>query len=89
MGPAVTVEMVMAGEKTAPTPEQHFVDYNKEHAVMYIHQPPEARSACWGGLMSTRAKYLGAQGVVINGRMRDAAEHIEMGFPVRPSTATE
>jgi regulator of RNase E activity RraA len=32
--------------------------------------------------MSTRAKYLGAQGVVIDGNFRDINEHREMRFPV-------
>lgn len=32
--------------------------------------------------MSTRAKYLGAQGVVVDGNFRDLNEHREMGFPV-------
>jgi regulator of RNase E activity RraA len=34
-------------------------------------------------LMSTRAKYMGAQGVVVDGNFRDLNEHREMGFPVR------
>ncbi|CAG7559053.1 unnamed protein product [Fusarium equiseti] len=70
-GPAVTVKMVDSSEKTAPKLETHFVDHNVEAGVMYIQQPKDLPSACWGGLMSTRAKYLGAQGVVIDGRMRD------------------
>jgi regulator of RNase E activity RraA len=37
-------------------------------------------SACWGGLMSTRAKKLGAAGVVIDGRFRDLAGHQELGI---------
>ena len=32
--------------------------------------------------MSTRAKNLGAQGVVVDGRVRDVMEHRESGFPV-------
>ncbi|KAL2113916.1 hypothetical protein VUR80DRAFT_1769 [Thermomyces stellatus] len=81
-GPAITVQMVETSDKTAPTPEQHFVDYNQSGSIMYIQQPKDLPSACWGGLMSTRAKYLGAQGVVVDGRVRDVSEHNEMGFPV-------
>jgi len=33
--------------------------------------------------MSTRAKFLGAKGVVVDGNVRDLGEHREMGFPVR------
>ena len=49
---------------------------------MYIQQPKGMYSACWGGLMSTRAQKLGSLGTMIDGRMRDAQEHIEMGYPV-------
>ncbi|KAJ4252373.1 hypothetical protein NW762_010971 [Fusarium torreyae] len=81
-GPAVTVKMVESSDKSAPKLEKHFVDHNVETGVMYIQQPKGLPSACWGGLMSTRAQYLGAQGVVIDGRMRDINEHKEFGFPV-------
>ncbi|TDZ47424.1 4-hydroxy-4-methyl-2-oxoglutarate aldolase [Colletotrichum trifolii] len=81
-GPAVTVQMVEVSDTSAPKLDRHFVDHNEDGGVMYIQQPKGLRSACWGGLMSTRAKYLGARGVVIDGRMRDVGEHNEMGFPV-------
>jgi regulator of RNase E activity RraA len=82
VGHAVTVEMVAADDTTAPKLEQHFVDHNEAGGVMYVHQPAGLASACWGGLMSTRAQLLGAQAVVVNGRVRDVIEHREMGFPV-------
>ncbi|TDZ13461.1 4-hydroxy-4-methyl-2-oxoglutarate aldolase [Colletotrichum spinosum] len=81
-GPAVTVQMVEVSDTSAPKLDRHFVDHNEDGGVMYIQQPKGLPSACWGGLMSTRAKYLGARGVVIDGRMRDVGEHNEMGFPV-------
>ncbi|KAF5550747.1 ribonuclease e inhibitor rraa dimethylmenaquinone methyltransferase [Fusarium mexicanum] len=81
-GPAVTVKMVVTKWTDAPKLDTHFVDHNVKGGVMYIQQPPSVPSACWGGLMSTRAKYLGAEGVVINGKMRDINEHKEIGFPV-------
>lgn len=88
-GPAVTVEMVEMSNTSAPKLDKHFVDHNEDGSIMYIQQPKGLPSACWGGLMSTRAKYLGAQAVIIDGRMRDVTEHREMGFPVRywPSIA--
>ncbi|KAJ5792906.1 ribonuclease E inhibitor RraA/Dimethylmenaquinone methyltransferase [Penicillium pulvis] len=55
---------------------------NKEGHIMYIQQPKGLPSACWGGLMSTRAQKLGSLGVIVDGRMRDAQEHRDMGFPV-------
>ncbi|KAI1506170.1 ribonuclease E inhibitor RraA/Dimethylmenaquinone methyltransferase [Biscogniauxia marginata] len=81
-GPAVTVKMVAADDRTAPSPPRHFADYNEKGKVMYVQQPKGLYSACWGGLMSTRASYLGAGGVVIDGRTRDVNEHRELGFPV-------
>lgn len=82
IGPAVTVQMVEASDTTSPKPPKHFADCNEAGKVMYVQQPKGLYSACWGGLMSTRAKYLGAAGVVVDGRIRDVAEHREKEFPV-------
>lgn len=82
IGPAITVKMVESSDRAAPALDKHFVDHNEDGGVMYIQQPKDLPSACWGGLMSTRAKFLGANGVVIDGRMRDINEHKEMKFPV-------
>lgn len=38
--------------------------------------------ALWGGLMSTRAKTLGANGAILDGYHRDTREILELGFPV-------
>lgn len=82
-GPVVTVKMVEASDTAAPKPERHFADCNEAGSIMYIQQPKGLPSACWGGLMSTRAKYLGAEAVVIDGRFRDLEEHKELQFPVK------
>ncbi|KAM0190721.1 hypothetical protein ACHAPI_009247 [Fusarium lateritium] len=82
IGPAVTVKMVEASNTTSPKPPRHFADYNRPNSIMYIQQPKGLYSACWGGLMSTRAKYIGAGGVIVDGRVRDLGEHQEMNFPV-------
>jgi len=82
-GPAYTVQMVSADDETAPKPSIHFADGVEQGSVVIVSQPKGLYSACWGGLMSTRAQYLGAQGVVIDGCFRDVNEHREMGFPVR------
>ncbi|KAI9151505.1 mitochondrial dna replication [Paramyrothecium foliicola] len=82
IGPAVTVQMVETSDKTSPTPEQHFVDQNTAGGIMYIQQPKGIQAACWGGLMSTRAKFLKAEGVIVDGRIRDINEHNELRFPV-------
>jgi regulator of RNase E activity RraA len=74
--------MVEASNTTAPKTDKHFADGIEKDSVVFISQPKGMYSACWGGLMSTRAKYLGAQGVVIDGNFRDINEHRGMGFPV-------
>ncbi|KAI9932430.1 hypothetical protein ASPWEDRAFT_63497 [Aspergillus wentii DTO 134E9] len=80
-GPAVTVKMVETNSP-GPKPDVHFADANKEGHIMYIQQPKGLYSACWGGLMSTRAQKMGGQGVIIDGRMRDVQEHKDLKFPV-------
>lgn len=82
-GPAITVKMVEISDRTSPSLSRHFADFNEQGKVMYVQQPKGLYSACWGGLMSTRANYLGASGVVIDGRTRDVNEHRDLGFPVR------
>lgn len=82
-GPAYTVQMVDARDTNALKPEKHFADGISRDSVVFISQPKNYYSACWGGLMSTRAKYLGAQGVVIDGNFRDLNEHRDLDFPVR------
>ncbi|KAK9470939.1 ribonuclease E inhibitor RraA/Dimethylmenaquinone methyltransferase [Dipodascopsis tothii] len=81
-GEAITVKMVAADDTVAPKTAKHFCDFNEDGKIMYISQPKGMYSACWGGLMTTRARYLGTLGVVVDGRFRDVLEHREMGFPV-------
>ncbi|KAI7525098.1 RraA-like protein [Hortaea werneckii] len=81
-GPAYTVRMVAANDTSAPKPDRHFADGIEKGSVVFISQPKGLYSACWGGLMSTRAKYLGALGVVIDGNFRDVNEHRGMKFPL-------
>ncbi|KAK5058691.1 hypothetical protein LTR84_010955 [Exophiala bonariae] len=84
-GPAHTVRMVDAADKSAPKPKQHFADSIAHGSVVFVSQPKGYTSACWGGLMSTRAQKLGAAGVVIDGRFRDVNEHrdLEIGLFAR------
>lgn len=79
-GPAYTVRMVPAADKASPTPPCHFADAIPKGSVVFVSQPKGLISACWGGLMSTRAKKLGAAGVVIDGRFRDISEHQELNM---------
>ncbi len=82
-GPAYTVQLVVASDTTSPTPAKHFVDAIPKDSVVYISQPKGMFVGVWGGLMSTRAKKLGAKGAIVDGSFRDIMEHKELGFPVR------
>lgn len=57
------------------------LDDLKENEV-YIATGALSPYALWGGLMSTRAKYLKAAGAVLNGYVRDSADIEKLGFPV-------
>lgn len=74
--------MVEAHDNTAPRPEKHFADAADAGKILFIHQPPGLPSACFGGLMATRARIARAAGVVVNGRFRDIAEIQGMGLPL-------
>ena len=79
-GPAHTIRMVPASDVSSPTPKIHFADSIAPGSVVFVSQPKGLISACWGGLMSTRAKKLGAEGVVIDGRFRDIMEHRKLNL---------
>lgn len=49
---------------------------------VYICSGASPDFALWGGLMSTRALYLGAAGVVLDGYLRDSNEVLELGLPI-------
>lgn len=49
---------------------------------VYICAGASPRYALWGGLMSTRARRLGARGAVLGGFHRDTREILQLGFPV-------
>jgi len=49
---------------------------------IYICTGGTPRYALWGGLMSTRARSLGAHGAVLDGYHRDTREILKLGFPV-------
>lgn len=56
------------------------LDDLKPHEV-YIAAGGSPRYALWGGLMTTRARSLGAAGAVLDGYHRDTAEILERQFP--------
>ena len=49
---------------------------------IYICTGSSPTYALWGGLMSTRARRLGATGAILDGYHRDTREILQLGFPV-------
>jgi 4-hydroxy-4-methyl-2-oxoglutarate aldolase len=49
---------------------------------IYVASTPSLSYALWGGLMTTRASYLGAAGAILNGYARDGEEIARLGLPV-------
>ncbi|CAM1511176.1 Fc.00g086890.m01.CDS01 [Cosmosporella sp. VM-42] len=82
VGPAFTVKFAPKSDSTASKVVGNYIDRVTEDAVIFISQPLPHVTACFGGLMSLRAKHLGAKGVIIDGSVRDLQEHRDAGFPV-------
>ena len=55
---------------------------NLQPNEVYICTGASPSYALWGGLMSTRARMLGAAGAVVNGYCRDTNEILELNYPV-------
>jgi regulator of RNase E activity RraA len=51
-------------------------------SILFMSAPAGIPNAIYGGLMTMRARKLGAVGTVVDGRVRDLAEHREQGYPV-------
>jgi len=49
---------------------------------VYVATGASLTYALWGGLMSTRARHLGAAGAILDGFVRDSEEIARLGFPV-------
>ncbi|KAK0255095.1 hypothetical protein LTR48_001247 [Friedmanniomyces endolithicus] len=58
------------------------IDSIPSGSVVFISAPARSINACYGGLMSTRAKYSGAVGTIVDGRLRDLQEHRDLDYPV-------
>lgn len=74
--------MVNQKDTSNPKPLGHFADANESGKIMYIQQPKDVYSACFGGLMASRSQILGAAGVVIDGSFRDISDIQQLGLPV-------
>ncbi|KAF7547234.1 hypothetical protein G7Z17_g7873 [Cylindrodendrum hubeiense] len=82
VGRAFTVKFAPKSNTDAPKLKGNYIDQIPENAVVFISQPAPHVNACYGGLMSLRAKHLGASGVVIDGSVRDVQEHRDLQFPL-------
>ena len=83
IGEAVTMKVVAAGlTKSTTHMGVNAIEAAKEGDVIVIDNGGRIDVNCWGGVLSTGAKYKGVSGVVIDGACRDLDECIEMGFPV-------
>ncbi|CAI2189853.1 4736_t:CDS:2 [Funneliformis geosporum] len=81
IGPAYTIKTVLRTDTTSPRPKQHFADAAPPGSVVFVSVPPNTVNAAWGGLMTARVKAKGANGIVVDGRIRDLAEIREEGIP--------
>ncbi|KAK8122154.1 hypothetical protein PG984_010824 [Apiospora sp. TS-2023a] len=81
VGPAYTVKYVPLDDP-APKHPTHYIDSVPAGAVLFVSAPAGTPNAVYGGLMSTRARALGAVGSVIDGRFRDVQEQRALGYPV-------
>ncbi|KAF5662957.1 dlpA-like protein [Fusarium heterosporum] len=82
IGPAYTVKFVRSNYTSTPKPKEHYIDNVPKDHVIFISSPHGVFNAVYGGLMSTRAKYLEAVGTVVDGTFRDLQEHRDLNFPV-------
>ncbi len=83
VGEAVTIKVVAAGLTKSTT---HMgvtaIEAANEGDVIVIDNGGRIDVNCWGGVLSTGAKYKGVSGVVIDGACRDLDECVELDFPV-------
>ncbi|QGI71104.1 hypothetical protein CEK26_003441 [Fusarium fujikuroi] len=82
IGPAYTVKFVRNTQTNAPKLKEHYIDTIPKDHVVFISAPHGIFNAVYGGLMSTRAKYSGAVGTVVDGTFRDLQDHRKLGYPV-------
>ncbi|ODV90009.1 hypothetical protein CANCADRAFT_13656, partial [Tortispora caseinolytica NRRL Y-17796] len=72
-GPAYVVEYA-AKDDPRPAVKGSYIDSVPKDSVLVLTSPKGVRNAIFGGLMATRAGYLGAKGAVIDGFIRDVGE---------------
>ncbi|KAK3495733.1 ribonuclease E inhibitor RraA/Dimethylmenaquinone methyltransferase [Neurospora crassa] len=81
VGPAYTVQYVPLDDPRPKHPT-HYIDNVPKGSVVFVSAPAKTPNAVYGGLMSTRARALGAVGSVIDGRFRDLQEQRDLHYPI-------
>jgi regulator of RNase E activity RraA len=69
-------------EKNGFPSGKYWCDWAEPGTISVLEQPTGQYCAVLGGIMATRMTYLGAKGVVVNGRVRDVAELHGLGLHV-------
>ncbi|KAF2642491.1 RraA-like protein [Massarina eburnea CBS 473.64] len=59
-----------------------YADHTSRDTIAIISQPPGQSCAVVGGIMAARMKHLGAQGIVVDGRVRDLVALAATALPV-------
>lgn len=75
--------MILASDTSSLRLTSDWADAMERGKIAYISQPSSLPSACFGGLVATRAKVVGAKGIVVDGRFWDIGEIQELKLPVR------
>jgi regulator of RNase E activity RraA len=96
LAPASTFLMVPKATKSFPNPAsppgdlpasnladaRPWADWTEKDSIVVISQPANQSCAVVGGIMAARAKHLGAQGLVIDGRVRDVVALNDTQLPI-------
>ena len=96
LAPASTFLMVPKATKSFPTPPQMpskvpasnlsdsrpYADYTENGTIVVISQPQGQSCAVVGGIMAARMQHLGAEGIVVDGRVRDISALNQTKLPI-------
>ncbi|KNG44760.1 hypothetical protein TW65_08286 [Stemphylium lycopersici] len=96
LAPASTVLMIPKATASFPNPPQlagampasnladsrPYADYTEKGTIVIISQPPGQACAVVGGIMAARMQHLGAEGIVVDGRVRDIAALNQTRLPI-------
>ncbi|KAF1829526.1 DlpA domain-containing protein [Decorospora gaudefroyi] len=96
LAPASTFLMVPKATEAFPNPSQipenspasilpdsrPYADYTESGTIVVISQPAGQSCAVVGGIMAARMQHLGAEGIVVDGRVRDVVALNQSKLPI-------